>query len=522
MRQTKCTHGPGRRPGRGWQAGSAMLLGLVLQGATATAGCGGTHNSSVNPSASTSPPEAFGGDAASETFGGNGASGAFGNYDSGGVPFQVACGADAGQPCIAKCTGGPTTFSGTVYDPAGQSPLYNVAVYVPKTALPNPLPAGPSCNCANLYPEDVVSSAVTDANGQFVLEKAPSGSAVPLVVQAGKWRREYAVTIASGCANAAPDRSLRLPKNSSEGSLPDIAISTGGADSLECLPLRLGVDASEYVAGASSAGHIHIFSGYAGAVTTESTPESYQALWDSTADLMKNDVVLLSCEGAETSNVTAANQQSLVDYAAQGGRVFASHYQYVWLAFGPFGAYPLAHWTAGPQIVVTGDTASVPANVVTTLPNGQDFPEGRALLQWLTHVDALTNGDLPIWYARHNADVFSGSPSQSWITLAPSVPSPNSGALQYLSFDTPLESSQTCGRVVYSDLHVSGGPGSDEPGVAPDYPDAGLIGSNRKGGIVPSGCASHPLTPQEKALEFMLFDLSSCLVNIGVSPTPIR
>ena len=137
-----------------------------------------------------------------------------------------------------------------------------------------------------------------------------------------------------GCATSAPDRSLRLPSNSSQGSLPDIAISTGGADSLECLPLRIGVDATEYVAGASSAGHIHIFSGYAGAVTRTATPQSYQALWDSTGDLMKNDVVLLSCEGEETANVTDANRQSLFDYAAQGGRVFASHYHYVWLAFG--------------------------------------------------------------------------------------------------------------------------------------------------------------------------------------------
>jgi hypothetical protein len=38
------------------------------------------------------------------------------------------------------------------------------------------------------------------------------------------------------------------------------------------------------------------------------------------------------------------------------------------------------------------------------------------------------------------------------------------------------------------------------------------------GGITPDGCASHPLTAQEKALEFMIFDLSSCLTPIGQTP----
>ena len=518
MRETKSAAGGTERRRRrvGWRAWAAVLVVGFLAGLGASVGCSGSRGDSVSGADGAAPAaQAIFGAGSSSMFQGTGSA------DGGGVPSQLACGA-GGAACLASCDSGSTTFSGTVYDPAGLSPLYNVAVYIPTSPLPDPLPAGPSCGCASLYPETVAASAVTDANGRFTIPSAPHGSGVPLVIQAGKWRREYKVDIANGCASSAPDRSLRLPGNSSQGSLPDIAISTGGADSLECLPLRIGVDAAEYVAGASSAGHIHIFSGYAGAVVRTATPQSYQGLWDSTADLMKNDVVLLSCEGEETANVTDANRQSLLDYASQGGRVFASHYQYVWLALGAFGQYPLAHWTAGPQIVVAGDNASVPGDVVTTLPNGQDFPEGQALQQWLTGVGALTGGTLPIWYARHNADVASNSPSQSWIVLDPSVAAPNAGALQYMSFDTPVGSEQVCGRVVYSDLHVSGGPGSDEPGVAPDYPDAGLIGSDRKGGIVPSGCAMHPLTPQEKALEFMLFDLSSCLVDIGESPAPIR
>jgi hypothetical protein len=441
-----------------------------------------------------------------------------------GISENVSCTAGTGFQCIPDCTdGGTTTLSGTVYDPAGQNPLYGVAVYIPNSPLPSPLPAGPSCDCTGLFPTSIVASTVTGPDGRFVMDDVPVGKGLPLVVQSGKWRMAYTVDVTQGCgANAVPDKSLHLPRSASEGTLPDIAISTGGADSLECLPLRIGVDSSEYVAGWSGAGHIHVFQGYAGATTAASTPPSPGALWDSTADLMKNDVVLLSCEGRETSGVDASSQQSLLDYASAGGRVFASHYHYVWFDQGPFAAYPLARWTTGPQLVVLGDDASVPGDVVTTLPNGQTFPEGVALQQWLQGVGALQNGELPIWYARHNADVPSTPTpvSQPWINLDPSVAQPNANATQYLSFDLPIGASAeaVCGRVVYSDLHVSGGPGSNEPGVPPDYPDAGLIGTDRKGGTVPSGCASHPLTPQESALEFMLFDLSSCLVPIGRTP----
>jgi hypothetical protein len=397
-----------------------------------------------------------------------------------------------------------------------QNPLYNITVYVPKSAALPPLASGASCNtCTSLYPE-ILASAVTDANGNFKIPNAPWGQNLPLVVQTGKWRKEYTLANVTQCQdNPQPDKTLRLPKNAihNDGNLPDIAISTGGADSLECLLMRIGIDNDEYAAGPAGPGHLHIFTGYNGASTAPASPESYLSLWNSTASMMKYDVMLLSCEGEETHNLTPPNQQSLVDYSAAGGRVFASHYHYAWFNTGPFSNDNLATWTPGSNHI--DDSISFPGDVITTLANGTSFPEGVALKQWLGTVNALTNGQLPIWFTRHNADVgpMNRPPSQPWIDLDPSTPAPN--ATMYFSFDTPIGRSAPCGRVVYSDLHVSGGPNTNAPGVPVDYPQMRRM---MAADVVPSGCAMHPLTPQEKALEFMIFDLSSCLIPIGQVP----
>jgi hypothetical protein len=67
--------------------------------------------------------------------------------------------------------------------------------------------------------------------------------------------------------------------------------------------------------------------------------------------------------------------------------------------------------------------------------------------------------------------------------------------VQYFSFTTPVGAPE-CGRMVFSDVHVSVGGGSDA------------------GKPFPKRCDASPdseLKAQEKALEFMIFDLSSCI-----------
>lgn len=447
----------------------------------------------------------FGGGSASGGTGGFAAIGGIGGVGGGGGPCT-------GIQCqIRECPSGTTTISGTIYDPAGKNPLYNVAVYVPNAPV-EPLPQGASCDsCDSLYSGHPIAAALTDAAGRFVMQNVPDGSNIPLVVQVGKWRRQFVLPTVAPCQdNPQADRSLTLPKNRMEGDIPKIAISTGGADTLECLLRRIGVDASEYVGGPGGDPRIHIFQGggsfmipFLGNIGAPNTnppaPTSPAALWTSGDELKNYDILLLSCEGAETASM---NQQALHDYASIGGRVFASHFHYAWFNTGPYGAENLATWTTGGNSI-----NDINGQIITTLSNGAPFPKGLALQEWLGNVNALTNGLLPIVDAKHNADVGpSHTFSQPWIVADQSASAP--GATQYFSFNTPTDAQNVvdgpgpCGRVVFSDLHV-GAASSDMPNVA-----------------VPGGCNNADLSAQEKALEFMLFDLSSCVTPDDSAPVP--
>jgi hypothetical protein len=474
---------------------------------------------------------------------GGGVSGGGGGGSSGGLlPFDY----DAGEG-DADCPGGGTTsITGTVYDPAGKNPLYNVAVYVPASPL-QPLPAGvptgaDACSCSALFQSQAIASTATAIDGTFTLTGVPAGKNVPLVLQVGKWRRALSVGVTSCKANPQPDKSLTLPSTVPAGdtddNMPDIAVSTGVADTLECLMMRIGLPASELVAGASTAGHVHVFAGGEPGGTGDHTigrpqlpgfagaPTSFTDLWATQAQLMAYDVTLLACEGGETYD---ANPPALEAYLNAGGRVFASHYQYAWfggpIASGKWYLPPLpaeyaapadwgtnlATWTKD----VGGDENEIGGVLDTTL-NGSTapFPKGVALQAWLQGVGALGQngapaGQLSIYQPKYNATVTAANTvSQPWITAGAMSSEPD--ATMYFSFDTPVNTPvptdggapQYCGRAVFSDLHVAGDPSTT------DVPPA------------PAGCATGDLSPQEKALEFMLFDLSSCVLSDTIPPPP--
>lgn len=403
---------------------------------------------------------------------------------------------------VACPDGKPTRVTGTVYDPAGQNPLYNAVVYVPNGEVA-PIRHGATCDrCDAVLSGKPIATALTDVRGHFELTDVPTGKDVPLVIQIGKWRRRIVLPEVAACATTEiTDRELtRLPRNQREGDIPRIALTTGGADTLECLlrKNKIGLDDDEFSTEGGS-GSVHLFaaeggsSGFRkGSKNGESFP-SASAFWRDPARLARYDMVLLSCEGAPNEeNKGADAYRAMHDYAGAGGRVFATHWHRIF-----FTAHPSFATTGAWEDRTDPDDPSV--GVIDA-----SFPKGAAFRDWMAHVEPNGRpGELFIKEPRHNLDAVDTKKAKQWITLT-NLAAEGRASVQYMSFNTPLEATadKQCGRAVFSDLHVSAG---DESGRA--WPD---------------GCRTSGLSAQEKALEFMLFDLSACVQEDDAAPSAPR
>jgi hypothetical protein len=416
-----------------------------------------------------------------------------GNPDGGGPSFGDATPVG---PCVnlqcqqVQCAGGGhTTVSGTVFAPSRQygDPLYNAVVYVPNAKV-LPFSDGPSCDqCGTVTSGSPVVATLTDAGGHFTLIDAPSGDNIPLVIQIGRWRSQLVVPHIDSCVDNPIAPSLtHLPRNHYEGDMPRMAMATGAADDIECVLRKIGIDDAEFTP-PTGAGHIHYYVAD-GANLTRPAP-SATTLWGDLAVLRHYDMVLLPCEGAANYKPPAA-VQNMIDYTSAGGRMFTTHYGYVWIQGAPQPFSTTAVWT--PEGAPLADPLEGDVNV--------GFPKGAAFAQWLQTLGASAgNALVDIVEPRHDVQ-FGYSPAQSWITTSFPLQ-----AVVELSFNTPVgvAPENQCGKVVYSDFHVV--PQLLEY-AAPSFPNE---------------ChEAQTLTPQERVIEFMLFDLASCIQSDGQPPAP--
>ena len=461
------------------------------------------------------------------------------------TPIDSNLGFDGGSaeatPCVGlQCqqTCPSTTISGTVYDPAGINGLYNVYVYVPNAPL-DPITDGPVCTqCQATASGSPVVAATTDATGKFTIPNAPVGANIPVVLQIGKWRRHLTVSNVAACVdNPQPDKSLRLPRiqheSSPDDNIPLIAM-TNGCDAAECFFLRrIGIDQSEFT-DATGTGRVRLYLGYYGSKFTGVTSTA-STLWTTPGEMMKYDIVFDACQcypldrgGAGTTDIGYKNYLA---YLNAGGRAFATHYFYNFFTSpaqcGVAPAYsncqgqsPLptvGAWLSNQSLAYAPQTNCPTTSADSCLNIDTGVPKGKALADWYKNNNAKIG---PTWGpdaygyvgladirndmgALDPALVTAGT-ATPWLYAPGPYTFPKNYDAYYFSINTPVGTNPAtqCGRAIFSDVHLAGVPS----------------------GTFPSYCEADPNTsdhaPNQLALEFLFFDLSSCVQDDTKPPLP--
>jgi hypothetical protein len=412
----------------------------------------------------------------------------------------------AERPPAAMGSGCTTTLSGVTRDPAGQLPLYNVVVYVPSEPLA-PLARGATCEtCDGNFSGRPIAATVSDAAGNFTLDitSVPQRQNIPLVVQAGKWRRQVTLPAATDCANTPVGvEQSRLPRNRAEGDLPRIAVMRAGSDALECLFTKIGVDPAEFAPG-GQAGSVELFYSDLANATDGTGRMNYQGgvvdlpsvdtLFADYAALQSYDMVLMSCEGGDDryGSPDLSHRENLQRYANEGGRLFGGHFHNGIIDNREL---PDGYPEFPPVIEFASGREDIEPQLFTANVN-LGFDKGRALADWLVNVGgSTTRGQIQINDSERTVVSMLNTNAVSWID----ADTDDGPAALYYGFPTPVDG-PACGRMVFTDVHVASGSGDSGKEVFPS-------------------CSSE-LSPQQKALAFLVFDLANCVRPTETEPPP--
>ena len=404
-----------------------------------------------------------------------------------------------------RCAAGMTTISGTVYAPTDcskrllperrplrRSDLQRAGLH-PQRSGRCPSRPGVSCEtCAAQASGSPIVSALTGPDGTFTLTDTPCGANIPLVIQVGRWRRQIIIPIVACCGNRAHRRPDPPAAQPHRGRHP---AHRGGHRQRRPDRVRAAQDRHRPAASTPTRPAPAACASIAPTAATLSaaTPSASQlfeqpgASWPSTTR---------SSPTARAPSTTSPRRQqtNVLDYTNAGGRLFASHYSYIWLFHERAASTRTAIW----DVDQTSDPPAVPSlTASSTRPSPRAWPSPVAPRSWAPRPRSGRSRvqrrppTTPTWSATR--------PSQRWMSTTPTVPERRDHPDDY-TFNTPV-----------------GAPAGTASAAA--CSSATSTSTRRRGHRQPSPGVRQPapLTPQEKVLEFMLFDLASC-----ISPTSRR
>lgn len=401
----------------------------------------------------------------------------------------VLPGFDAGPACAGE-------VSGLVRFPNGIQPVPGALVYVP--AADGPAPRSGECGQC-IAAGSTVALAETAVDGTFTLRGIPQGMR-RLVIEKGKFRRTIDLNLSEcGARVALDEEATRLPRNTTEGEIPRIAVGTGDFDSMQIVVAKIGL--GELSAEGALVPGSEQFDLYEGSsFGFGSTYPGLDALLRDLPRMQGYDVIFVNCgSGPEQGDIFTGDsildepavRENIRQYVEGGGRFYVTDeaYDYVEQALPRFIGFENGF---GPETAGLSETPEEEDSA--EIGNDMEFANGTvhddALRAWLGQVGALQpdttvriTGIIAGWTVMHETDAMR---TKTWV----------SGDVVWISDDgfsdergnRPLTVTfdYGCGRVLYTSYHTA---------------EFSLFG----------GGDPRALTPQELILAYLTLEIGTCI-----------
>jgi hypothetical protein len=404
--------------------------------------------------------------------GGSGGTGT-GGTGTGGTSVILDGGNDGDEPPPAVAT-----LNGTVLAPEGTIPISGALVYLTKST-PAAIPDGLYCDkCVKL--DYSTPYTLSGADGGFHLGAYQTGS-YQLVVQKGQFRRVRPIEVTTGDV-AVPLESSTLPKANDPtngDTIPRMAIVEEVWDSIDISLSRLGLGTA---APTGFLGELQVdratapYDYYDGAPGSKGTYDSILKNWST---LSQYNIVFLPCawsNGTDCDTSSPAQdpvvQKNLQDFVAQGGKLYVTDYSY------EFVRQVFPGW-----VTWRNETSTLGSACLTSSWDGAASSPDADLTAWLA-TQGITAFDVKeSWTAIDSVHAGNTTdPDGKPITVTPKVWV--EANTQWGKLPATVSFEQQCGRVLFSTYHTE---------------------------------ASNALLPQERALLYILLEVSVC-----VSPASVR
>ena len=405
-----------------------------------------------------------------------------------------------------SCAGQEAEITGIVLAPNGKDPVPGATVFVP-SATPELFPPEVRCEvCGSLGTGYNFWTATSGPDGRFKLAGVCPGE-VNVVMQNGRFRRLVRVNVpASGSVELTSEQS-RLPRRTGEfgpfDAIPRIAVATGDFDKMECVLRKMGIErfdlfeASKYLNSPAP-----------------NTLIPFSALVGDLSKMLAYNVIFINCtdDVFEAELSKAKVRENISAYVKAGGRFYVTDWSYDWVE---------QIETMSKYIdFEPGDSSDAPEphNAATTGAGGlkvDGIIKDATLAKWLGNFPGAVRtvgGEsvTPIEHFLGKWVVMRKSHKDSQVWVEGKVSSLRSEPGYFTDETRPLTVTfkfENCGKVLFTSYHTKG---RDD-----QYLEDFFGGVRPNPMPFPQYCQNDELSPQERILEFLIFDIARCVKPIG-------